>query len=287
MGYGLRKRKTGSSIPAGQIAISSTQSVTLPIGVHRVQVCLVGGGGGGGMGRYFQSSGGYWKNSGGSGGGGGRVVTIWVSVPTRYVTAEIGAGGSPGTKSGFWHDGDDGDSYSTYTPGGAGGATMLWDEYGNMLARAAGGDGGASAGGTGDTARKFGVGGGSGSGSGGASEAYNIDGTAGGSDGGNGAAPNGGTGQGYSTRAFGEAGGTLFAGAGGGGGGDYESNDGVFFGTGGAGGAGGGGNGGDRSSWPTAGTDGTGGGGGGANGRNTGARGGSGYMIIRWRQGGQ
>ena len=236
MGYGLRKRKTGSSIPAGQIAISSTQSVTLPIGVHRVQVCLVGGGGGGGMGRYFQSNGGYWKNSGGSGGGGGRVVTTWVSVPTRYVTAEIGAGGSPGTKSGFWHDGDDGDSYSTYTPGGAGGATMLWDEYGNMLARAAGGDGGASAGGAGDTARKFGVGGGSGSGSGGASEAYNVDGTAGGSDGGNGAAPNGGTGQGYSTRAFGEAGGTLFAGAGGGGGGDYESYDGVFFGTGGAGG---------------------------------------------------
>ena len=111
--------------------------------------------------------------------------------------------------------------------------------------------------------------GGSGGGAGAAS--MNGSGYAGGSDGSDGKADSygdvyGGTGQGSTTRAFGENNGTLYAGGGGGGG----------RGGSGAGGAGGGGAGGNNN-----GTANTGGGGGGASGKSTGS-GGSGIVIVRW-----
>lgn len=105
--------------------------------------------------------------------------------------------------------------------------------------------------------------------------------SAGGSDGSNGENNSytggiGGYGQGTTTRAFGEADNTLYAG-GGGGGADYHAR-------GGDGGAGGGGKGGN---FRTAGTANTGGGGGGGswNGGDycSGGAGGSGIAIIRWK----
>lgn len=114
--------------------------------------------------------------------------------------------------------------------------------------------------------------GGSGSGS------YNDTGNGGngGSDGSNGGGPHPGSGQGKTTREFGESGKTLYSG--GGGGGCYNYNNNSW--KGGTGGAGGGGNGGTSES-PNAATAGAantgGGGGGGVNGRS----GGSGVVIIR------
>ena len=112
--------------------------------------------------------------------------------------------------------------------------------------------------------------GGSGGGAGGGSS-LDAEGSAGGSNGNDGSEgrsklDKGGTGQGSTTRAFGENNGTLYAGGGGGGGGGGS----------GAGGAGGGG---------TAGSSGavnTGGGGGGCQGRKTTGSGGSGIVIVRW-----
>lgn len=121
-----------------------------------------------------------------------------------------------------------------------------------------------------------------GSGGGGGGNSY---GGSGGSDGGNGVRGGnpgnsgyGGTGQGTTTRMFGEEGGTLFGGAGGGGGDD----------SGGAGGAGGGGSGGygasshDSGSPGTANTGGGGGGGGQFRTTNIPGQGGSGIIIVRW-----
>lgn len=98
----------------------------------------------------------------------------------------------------------------------------------------------------------------------------------GGSDGGNGQGDTyvGGTGQGTTTRAFGEAGGTLYAGGGGGGSGGNSSN--------GSGGSGGGGRGGGTSSSGVSGTINTGGGGGGDYQARVPGQGGSGIIIVRW-----
>lgn len=98
----------------------------------------------------------------------------------------------------------------------------------------------------------------------------------GGSDGGNGQGDTyaGGAGQGTTTRAFGEDGGTLYAGGGGGGSGGNSSN--------GYGGAGGGGRGGGTSSSGVSGTANTGGGGGGDYQARVPGQGGSGLIIVRW-----
>ncbi len=131
--------------------------------------------------------------------------------------------------------------------------------------------------GGGDTRGPNGGNGGSGGG-GGAGTA--IPGALGGSNGGNGSSTNqgsSGTGQGHTTREFGEEQGSLYA-AGGGGGGEPS----------GTGGAGGGGNGGTVSQPGQSAQPNTGGGGGGA-GRTSlgsitpGGSGGSGIVVIRWR----
>lgn len=106
----------------------------------------------------------------------------------------------------------------------------------------------------------------------------------GGSDGGSGGSASGatkygqpGSGQGYTTREFGESGGTLYAG--GGGGGNYDPDHGHY----GYGGAGGGGDGYPSSGTCTGATN-TGGGGGGGWGNGHGYDGGSGIVVIRDRR---
>ena len=154
------------------------------------------------------------------------------------------------------------------------------------------GDGGAASTGFGYTANpgsngggSGGVGGNGGSGGGGGGNVYNY-GTgagAGGSNGGNGYTGQfaGGTGQGTTTREFGEETGDLYAG--GGGGGAYNNS----YGAGGAGGGGAGGygpNSGGVTGGSSAGVANTGGGGGGGNnnsGTGYGGAGGSGIVIIR------
>lgn len=121
--------------------------------------------------------------------------------------------------------------------------------------------------------------GGSGSGAG----AYNaLVGGNGGTDGGNGGSSNdrpGGTGQGTTTREFGETAGALYAGGGGGGASSYSSS---HYGYGGDGGGANGGTYGNNGNSASANTGGGGGGSGGSNpATHYGGSGGSGVVVIR------
>lgn len=195
-----------------------------------IDVFCVGGGGGGGYNATSDSE----KNSGGGAGGGYTKTSKGISVTTdTSYPITIGAGGS-GTSSKF-------------TKPTAGGVTSAFG------VSASGGDAGGSAGG------------GSG-GSGGGAQRCN-----GGSNGGSGGTYSGtnnagGSGQGTTTREFGESSGTLYAG--GGGGADYYGTSGM------KGGSGGGGN-----AHGNGGTNTGGGGGGGVNSKS--GDGGSGIVVIR------
>lgn len=186
-----------------------------------IDAFLVGAGGGGHKYLFY--------GSGGAGGYTKTVKSIVLTANTAY-NIVVGAGGSKNSGSG-----------ESAIPATAGGDTSAFSETAAGGAPATsnhGGDGG-SGGGSYDSNKKVG---------------YN-----GGSDGSNGGGTNGGTGQGTTTREFGEANGDLYAG---GGGGYYNDSLGV-------GGAGGGGN------AKESGVANTGGGAGGAN------VGGSGIVIIR------
>lgn len=205
-----------------------------------IDVFLVGGGGSGANG-CEESDGTYRSTYGGGGGYTNTVRGVRISTNTDYAIT-VGAGGA--SASAISQSGYNGGSTSAF------GAT------------ANGGEG--AVGFTGSSPTGHGGNGGSGGGGSGGS---------GGSDGGNGSGVSVGTGQGATTREFGEAGGNLYSGGGGGA-------------VNGAGGAGGGG-----AGCPTAsgsnGVDGTAntGGGGGAGSRLTSSThsgaGGSGIVIIR------
>lgn len=188
--------------------ITASQVVTIPDGVEKVDVFLVGGGGCGGWGNRF-------KPGGGGGGGGGYTATYRdVAVtPGQQLAAIIGAGGTAPAQ------------WATYSTGGDGGST----HFGGLSV--AGGKGGWNA----ESYYLAGGGhGGSGGGFGSASspsETYNPGNHPAGAGASDGAtaerAPynfgeqvptgKGGTGQSVTTRAFGEAWNTLYAGGGGGG----------------------------------------------------------------------
>lgn len=212
-----------------------------------IDLFLVGGGGGGGNANQYYGAG---------GGGGGYTQTV-KSASTNIntpITVNVGAGGSAGS---------------------AGGATSFGD-----TATANGGIGGGPNGSGGN--------GGSGGGGGDANRQTVSPAGFGGSDGGNGtrAQPDGypGTGQGTTTREFGEAAGKLYSGGGGGG-----KTLGNFISIGGSGGGGNGANQSYGSETMTAATSGepnTGGGGGGgcywdSSHRAYGASGGSGIVCFR------
>lgn len=228
---------------AGRIELYESGDLTLSPGTY--DFFLVGGGGAGYKGRYSE----YSDSTGGGGSGGKTFTQKAVTVPKLTVCpALVGAGGS---QSGITVNDS---NFSAQAGGGAN--------------QSKGGSGGSGGGGGGE-------------------ERGNVHGGSGGSDGSNGADGyskteyhKGGTGQGTTTKSFGEVGGTLYAG--GGGGGACSGR-----GAGAAGGGGGGGNGGNGSSSSGPGTAGTantgGGGGGGADGYNSpGGAGGSGIIIVRW-----
>lgn len=200
-----------------------------------IDVFLVGGGGGGSR---AAGGGGYTKT----------LKAVKVSVGTAYAI-EVGAGGIAGV----------GNSKA----GGSGGTSNAFGASAN----------GGEANTNGATSYV-----GSDGGSGGGASSTNGSGGKGGSDGSDGFHRNGthqdsGTGQGTTTREFGESGGKLYAG--GGGGGTITSSNG------GAGGDGGGGDGGNTSGGATSGATNTGSGGGGAANNKAGGSGGSGIVVIR------
>lgn len=235
---------------AGRIELYESGDLTLSPGTY--DFFLVGGGGAGYRGRYSESS----DSTGGGGAGGKTFTQKAVTVPKLTVCpALVGAGGS---QSGITVNDS---NFSAQAGGGAN--------------QSKGGSGGSGGGGGGE-------------------DRGNVHGGSGGSDGSNGADGyskteyhKGGTGQGTTTKSFGEVGGTLYAGGGGGG---ACSGRGAGA-AGGAGGGGAGGNGSSQTKPGAAGTPNTGGGGGGGadyTGTSTQAgAGGSGIIIVRWNNAAQ
>ena len=255
---------TATATPTkGTQVFKASGTFTVPAGVRSIDIFCVGGGGAGGSGNTSNTSSN--QINGGGGGGGYTAQKLQYAVtPGTVFSIVIGAGGAGGSA----------------TSGASGGTTS----FGSVVS-AAGGKGGSS-----QT-------GGSGGSGGGSSRSYKsgaVYGGAGGSNGGNGGFAyynstsygTAGTGQGTTTREWGSASGTLYAGGGGG------SSSGTMRNGAGAGGSGGGGKGGTLSSRDTgvsasSGTANTGGGGGGGKAYWSGttyygASGGSGICIIRW-----
>lgn len=198
-----------------------------------IDVFLVGGGGGGSR---AAGGGGYTKT----------LKAVKVSVGTAY-PIEVGAGGIAGV--GNSKAGGPGGTSNAFGASANGGKANSSTSY-------VGSDGG-SGGGAGSSNGAGGQGGSDGS------DGFHRDGTH----------RDSGTGQGTTTREFGESGGKLYAG--GGGGCSTSSSEG------GEGGEGGGGDGGRPSGGATSGETNTGGGGGGAANSKAGGAGGSGIAIIR------
>lgn len=222
-----------------------------------IDVFLLGGGGGGG---YTTA-----KYGGSGGGAGGYTATYKTQIqPNVEYDIVVGAGGSGGGNGGK------SEAFGFSANGGNCGRGSHLESGGGWGGR--GGDGGSGGG-----AGQYGKVGYAGSG---------------GSDGGNGGYGStnietdssnyrGGYGQGTTTREFGEASGTLYAGGGGGGCGQYQG-----YGSAGSGGAGGGAAGEQSQTGVKNASANTGGGGGGVTGiigasSGTGGRGGSGIVIIR------
>lgn len=228
--------------------ITSTRTIAFSANIQNLDAFLVGGGGaGGGRAENGQAC---------CGGGGGYTLTrknISISRYTAY-SLIIGAGATGGT-----NNGGTGGSTSAF------GASVSGGTGGKQLAR--------------NTTEKLGGDGGSGGGS----SFFQNDGAVwrpqkGGEDGSDGKGTNPGSGQGTTTRAFGESSGALFAGGGG-----CGAASATILNNGGSGGGGGGGwamheNGYDG----TANTGGGGGGAGDAQGAIAGGSGGSGIIKLRW-----
>jgi uncharacterized protein YjdB len=235
----------GGLLPWKKVFNSST-TWTVPTGVTSVDVFLVGGGGGGA--NTCNMNGQY--AAGGSSGFTKTVLAVAVT-PGQQITIEVGAGGTGVTSTNG--------TAPAYYAGGVGGYSRFNNDN-NIKALGGGSSATLTYAGTGGSGGGAGINQGGGSGGSDGSNAY-------------------GTGQGTTTKEFGESTGTLYAG--GGGGGLYNT-------TGANGGAGGGGQGGGDLSAQvaTSGTTNTGSGGGGANKQNTTSRtsgnGGSGIVVVRF-----
>ena len=264
-----------TSAPKGSQTFTSSGTFTVPSGVTSIDIFCVGGGGAGG-GIYCKDDPNYFA-TGGAGGGYTSTKKGYAVTPGASFTVTIGAGGIAQKPT-------NSTQHSSLISHGS--ATS----FGSVVS-AAGGNG--TTGGYGGISASGGAGGSGGGGSGNVPN-YPITGSggAGGSNGGNGTAgdkmyksdgvymrgkyTNGGTGQGTTTRAFGETSGTLYAG--GGGGPSYTCA---------AGGSGGGGAAGNAGS-ATSGSANTGGGGGGTGANYSrgssyiGSSGGSGICLVRW-----
>lgn len=242
---------------------------TVPRGVTKVWVLIVGGGGGGG------------SDEGGGGGGGGYIENQNFSVTSQSsIPLAVGAGGAGATDTNQQTGGDGDDSvFSSLTAiGGGGGGSAINSSSVTKDGRLGGsGGGGAGEGGTyrlgvagsGTSPQGFAGGAGytgRGGGGGGANEAGNTNGASRGGDG-------------KATTILDGSTSSYFAGGGGGGGGNYGTNTTV------AGGLGGGGTGGAGTACRTNGETNTGGGGGGAGTclDFSGGDGGTGIIIVNYQ----
>ena len=258
-------------------------SWTVPTGVTKADVLVVGGGGAGGT-----------SSNGAGGGGGGGQVNAQPGTPiSGSVSVQVASGGTPAVTAGTTPGGNGGTSSFTPTSGsaisasgGSGGASVAVSAVGSPSTTGFNGGGGSAwAGSLSPTNGSNGVGGYKGGASvGNSSVADPQAGGGGGGSGGNGANAGGTTGSykggdggiGVSNSYVGSP--TFYGGGGGGGKRIITSG-----GSAGVGGSGGGGAGGMQTAG-TAGTANTGGGGGGGGGENNvlGGAGGSGVVILSY-----
>jgi hypothetical protein len=229
-------------------------SGTLTVGTAGLfDVLIVGGGGAGGLA-------GDWFAKGGGGAGGYREYSKVYFDTNQTVT--VGAGSSVGTKRGS-------SSRCGQLFAGGGGTKILYTEPNNGASGAGGqanpGLGDGVSGNNGGTGNAYGQGGGGGAGAAGSNGASAV-----GGDGGDGLDASAFRGESATT--------TYYAGGGGG----AVPPSAYGGGTRGLGGLGGGGNGSDPSNSPTNGTANTGGGGGGGN-QSTAGSGGSGIVLVRFK----
>lgn len=232
-----------------QVIFTSSQTYTIPSGYKSMDVFVVGGGGGGGSCGGKTTGQSYSVNLwAGAGGGGGYTQTYKkVAVSQKDISVTIGGGGAKGA-TGYW--GSTHFYLITTAVGGDGGKTSVivgGNEYSanggygdkhsaaageaptlsNSVWSGSGGTGGATG------SNYFGSGAGTG----------HTNGLSAGSNGANGSAYNSGkprwyAGQGSTTKTFGEADGTVYAGGGKGGDTRNYTNASSTFGYGGAGGTG-------------------------------------------------
>lgn len=205
----------------GDTELDITSSVKLSFSgrVTNADVFAVGGGGSGGAIACSKNNNG--QGAVACGGAGGKTETAFSIDTTSLLSITIGAGGA--SKSVTFG------GVGTGTSGSAGGTTSVLSSDGNVIVSAEGGSGGGTTEGNvlSDTFSVAGASGGSGSG---AAEVGNKSSIAGasGSDGASGSntkTESGGSGQGTTTRAFGEPDGELFASAGGSVATQYQTNE--------------------------------------------------------------
>ena len=263
---------TGLMVAKFEVGSTKTSNATctfvVPAGITSVRVLSISGGGGGG-----------WDGGGGGGGGGVNKYDNYAVTPLTPITITVGGGGTAATSSAVAGNGGESSFNNERAAGGAGGGSKLSDGRSNSTG-SAGGAGHtnnnsiARAGGTatkspvnvnfenngGSSIGDYGGGGGGGSAAGGNATTT--------------AAGVGGAGF-YSSL---EGAGATYAG--GGGGGTWKAATAT------SGGSGGGGAGGTQDANGVQGTDGTGGGGGGGGRVDTNrvpGRGGSGVVLISYR----
>jgi hypothetical protein len=131
----------GSFKPRGSVIFTSSQTWTVPAGVHKIKILAIGGGGGGG--------GGYSSTYVGGGGGSSGVLFVdMLVVPGLELNIVVGAGGSPGTGGASpTAGGRGGESYidfATLPPGATSGpiAGLLGGVGGGAATSSANGSGG-------------------------------------------------------------------------------------------------------------------------------------------------
>lgn len=103
----------GGVFPFSRVQVfGSSGTFTVPAGIYRVKVTVIGGGGGGGAGSNL---------SGGGGGAGGAAIEFITVAPNEQITVTVGAGGAAGAAGGTSSVG----VYCSATGGSAGAAGEL------------------------------------------------------------------------------------------------------------------------------------------------------------------
>lgn len=154
MGVGIKIGGTSYKAPSGSATLTSTTTWTVPRGIRKINIYLVGAGGKGGTG-YVSSSEGYKYSSGGGGASGGYITRV-LNIEVRKgdtLSAIVGSGNTTVTMYGTTYTANKGNDGSQgyvswkgggrgangITGGGGGSNYHAGDSFGGSANRAPGG----------------------------------------------------------------------------------------------------------------------------------------------------